>query len=108
MESESEWSQHKKLIDITGKGLKKSVPPDFPYFCIQFSNGSGYAHVIEDERSFSRDFGRSVVGGMLRLPDEMWRKPHDDPPDISRQQVANFLKIWQPFDWTTQLDGGEY
>jgi hypothetical protein len=57
-ESESEWAQHKKLIDTRVKGLKRSVPKGFPYFAVEFSDGGGFAHVIEDEKSWKRDFGR--------------------------------------------------
>lgn len=40
---------------------------------------------------------------MLQIPDDRWRRPRDDPPEIARQNVANFLKSWEPFDWTTQV-----
>ena len=37
-EAESEWSQHaaKKLIDTSMKGLRGSIPPNFPYFHVEF------------------------------------------------------------------------
>ncbi len=58
-ESEGEWSQHKKLIDTKARGgLRKSIPKGFPYFSVEFGVSGGYAHVIEDEKKFSRYFGR--------------------------------------------------
>ena len=37
-DAESEWSQHhsKRLIDTRAKGLRGSIPPNFPYFHIEF------------------------------------------------------------------------
>lgn len=58
-ESEGEWSQHKKLIDVKARGgLRRSVPKEFPYFYVDFATSGGFAHVIEDEKKFSRTFGR--------------------------------------------------
>ena len=57
MASEDEWAQNAKLIDITGKGLRRSVPKNFPYFCVEFGLDRGFAHAIEAEVEF-RDFGR--------------------------------------------------
>lgn len=34
------------------------VPKCFPYFCVDFGMVGGFAHVIEDEKSFPRYFGR--------------------------------------------------
>jgi hypothetical protein len=33
------------------------VPPGFPYFYVQFGYSAGFAHVIDDEGKFDRDFG---------------------------------------------------
>ena len=57
-ESEGEWSQNKKLVDTRGKGLRRSVPKQLPYFYVDFGLDSGFAHVIEDENQFPRDFGK--------------------------------------------------
>jgi len=61
MESESEWSDHKKIIDTTGRGVKRSIPEGFPYFNVEFGIDGGYAHVIEDERKFPHYFGRVSI-----------------------------------------------
>lgn len=105
MESESEWSQHKKLIDTTGRGIKKSIPPGFPYFFVEFSlDSSGYAHVIEDEKAFPLHFAREVVAGMLQLHEEDWLRPKDDTLEMIHKRRKDFLNQWLPFDWTQQLD----
>ena len=132
MECESEWSQHKKIIDTTGRGLKRSIPEGFPYFNIEFGIDSGYAHVIEDEKKFSRYLGRvgtvfhfyllsvekiftclkshyqEVIAGMLQIDPDRWLRPHNESPIVIKQRVQDFLKWWQPYDWTQQLDGGEF
>ena len=49
------------------QGLRESVPPNFPYFYVQFGWGSGYVHVIDDEQKFDPTFGRQImVGGCSR------------------------------------------
>ncbi|THF97286.1 hypothetical protein TEA_020901 [Camellia sinensis var. sinensis] len=67
-EAEDEWSLHnsKKLIDTSEKGLRGSIPKDFPYFHVEF----GFVHVMDDEKQFKSNFGLNVIRGMLRLPEE--------------------------------------
>lgn len=50
-EMESEWSVHKKRIDISREkgGITKQIPKNFPYFYVDFNMSFGYAHVIENE-----------------------------------------------------------
>ncbi|PWA70446.1 cwfJ-like family protein [Artemisia annua] len=106
-EAESEWSQHnaKKLIDTSEKGLRHSIPPDFPYFHVEFGLKKGYVHVIDDESQFKSSFGVNVVRGMLRLPaEDMHRRHQRDSLDSQKQAVADFRRDWDSFDWTKQLD----
>ena len=67
-----EWSTHKKIIDTNrneavGKNIRHSIPPNFPYFHVEWSGGryssGGYAHVIEG--NFPLNFGQDVVRGLL-------------------------------------------
>ena len=53
-EAEDEWSQHHadKLIDTSVKGLRGSIPKDFPYFHIEFDLNNGFVHVIDEEIQF--------------------------------------------------------
>ena len=49
--SETEWSQHKKLIDFSARpgGFRRAMVPNLPYFMVQFDykGQKGYGHVIE-------------------------------------------------------------
>ncbi|KAF8021840.1 hypothetical protein BT93_G2091 [Corymbia citriodora subsp. variegata] len=106
-EAEDEWSQHnaKKLIDTSVKGLRASIPKDFPYFHVEFGLNRGFVHVIDDEKDFKSSLGLDVIRGMMRLPEEdMHRRRRSESMDTQKQAVANFVQDWEPFDWTKQLD----
>jgi hypothetical protein len=58
-ESESEWSHNKKLVKLSNeKNIRRSVPKGLPYFHIDFGMQNGFAHVIEDEQEFPRNFAQ--------------------------------------------------
>lgn len=106
-EAEDEWSQHnsKKLIDTSEKGLRGSIPKDFPYFHVEFGLNKGFVHVMDDEKQFKSNFGLNVIRGMLRLPEEdLYGRRKHDSVETQKQAVASFVKDWEPFDWTKQLD----
>lgn len=105
-EAEDEWSQHnaKKLIDTSVKGLRGSIPKDFPYFHVEFGLNKGFVHVIDDEKEFKSNFGLNVLRGMLQLPEEdMYRRRRHESVEAQKNAVASFARDWQPFDWTKQL-----
>ncbi|KIY96411.1 hypothetical protein MNEG_11553 [Monoraphidium neglectum] len=104
--AESEWSQHhaKRLIDTKTKGLRGSVPPGFPYFYFGYS--AGYLHVIDDESTFDREFGRQVAVGLLRLPaEEMHRRQRAEPQAAQERAAAQFRAAFDKYDWTKALAG---
>ncbi|BFI32110.1 hypothetical protein AXG93_1520s1150 [Marchantia polymorpha subsp. ruderalis] len=106
-EAEDEWSQHnsKKLIDTRQKGLRNSIPKNFPYFHVEFGMKGGYAHVIDDESTFKAQFGIDVVAGILELPEEdTYGHRRPDTYEQQKRKAAEFLKLWDPFDWTKMLD----
>ncbi|XP_057980019.1 uncharacterized protein LOC131165888 [Malania oleifera] len=105
-EAEDEWSQHnaKKLIDTSKKGLRGSIPKDFPYFHVEFGLNRGFVHVIDDEKQFKSSLGLNVIRGMLRLPEEdMHRRRRLESLEAQKQAVVSFAHDWEPFDWTKQL-----
>ncbi|KAK6161384.1 hypothetical protein DH2020_004765 [Rehmannia glutinosa] len=106
-EAEDEWSQHnaKKLIDTSEKGLRGSIPKNFPYFHVEFGLNKGFVHVIDDEKEFKSNFGLNVIRGILQLPGEdMYRRRRQESLETQKQAVASFARDWEPFDWTKQLD----
>ncbi|KAI9932960.1 hypothetical protein ASPWEDRAFT_22714 [Aspergillus wentii DTO 134E9] len=115
LSADSEWSQHRKLIDTLAKsrqGLGRSafrrmLVKEMPYFHVWFELDGGLGHVVEDEHRWPRGdlFAREVIGGML-----------DVAPDVIRRQgrwnrggdrrVDGFKKRWRKFDWTRVLVEG--
>jgi hypothetical protein len=106
-EATSWWSQHnaKTLIDTSEKGLRGSIPKNFPYFHVEFGLDKGFVHVIDDEKLFKSSFGLNVIRGMLKLPEEdMHRRRRGyDSVEVQREAVKSFVQAWGPFDWTKQL-----
>ncbi|XP_010511261.1 PREDICTED: CWF19-like protein 2 [Camelina sativa] len=106
-EAESEWSQHnsKKLIDTSVKGLRNSIPKNFPYFHVEFGLDKGFVHVIDDEQQFNSNLGLNVIRGMLELPEEdMYRRRRHESVESQKKAVVSFAREWEHFDWTKQLD----
>jgi hypothetical protein len=104
---ESEWSQHhsKRLINSSEKGLRRSIPERFPYFHVEFGYRQGYVHVIDDDGRWQRDFGRSVVVGLLGTrEDDMLQRARRDSVALQDANKAAFLCAWDDFDWTKQLE----
>jgi len=107
VEAESEWSQHhaKAAIETNAKkGLRESIPPNFPYLYVQFGYGQGYVHPIDDEAKFDPQLGRQVLVGLLKLPPEEMHRRHKMESAATQQQWAReFIAQWAPYDWTLQL-----
>ncbi|KAJ5679463.1 hypothetical protein N7462_007707 [Penicillium macrosclerotiorum] len=115
LSAESEWSQHKKLIDTLAKAkqgmgrsaFRRTLVKEMPYFHVWFELDGGLGHIVEDENRWPRGdlFAREVLGGML-----------DVAPDVIKRQgrwhrggdrrVEGFRKRWRKFDWTRVLVEG--
>ncbi|KNG88953.1 pre-mRNA-splicing factor cwf19 [Aspergillus nomiae NRRL 13137] len=114
--AESEWSQHKKLIDTLAKSkqglgrsaFRRTLVKEMPYFHVWFELDGGLGHVVEDDNRWPRGdlFAREVIGGMLDLaPDVIkrqgrWNRGGD-------RRVDGFKKRWRRFDWTRVLFEGQ-
>ncbi|XP_040113842.1 CWF19-like protein 2 isoform X2 [Oryx dammah] len=100
MESDEEWSINKKLIDLSSKDIRKSVPRGLPYFSVDFGLQGGFAHVIEDQHKFPRYFGKEIIGGMLDIEPRVWRKGVRESFEDQRKKALQFAQWWKPFDFT--------
>uniref|UniRef100_A0A8C0WNB0 CWF19-like protein 2 n=1 Tax=Castor canadensis TaxID=51338 RepID=A0A8C0WNB0_CASCN len=100
MESDEEWSMNKKLIDLSSKDIRKSVPRGLPYFSVDFGLQGGFAHVIEDQHKFPHYFGKEIIGGMLDLEPRLWRKGIRESFEDQRRKALQFAQWWKPYDFT--------
>lgn len=100
MESDEEWSMNKKLIDLSSKDIRKSVPRGLPYFSVDFGLQGGFAHVIEDQYKFPHYFGKEIIGGMLDLEPRLWRKGVRESFEDQRRKALQFAQWWKPYDFT--------
>ncbi|XP_064214866.1 CWF19-like protein 2 homolog [Tribolium castaneum] len=99
-ECEAEWAQNKKLVSLKGKDVRRAVPKGLPYFFVSFGMEEGFAHVIEDQKTFPNNFAQEVIGGMLDLHHSKWRKPKYQSFDEQSKRVVEFSKEWGDFDYT--------
>lgn len=74
-----------------------------PYFAVSFGVQGGFAHLIEDEQLFPKNFAEEVIGGMLDLDPKRWRKPHKENWLAQRQKALKFLKLWKKFEFNENL-----
>lgn len=100
MESDEEWSMNKKLIDLSSKDIRKSVPRGLPYFAVDFGLQGGFAHIIEDQYRFPHYFGKEIIGGMLDLEPRLWRKGIRESFEDQRKKSLQFAQWWKPYDIT--------
>lgn len=99
-ECEMEWSHNKKLISLKDKGVRKAIPKGLPYFSVSFGLDEGYAHVIEDEQLFPKNFAQEIIGGMMDLHHSKWKKPKRQSFEELSQKVLHFSNSWKDFDPT--------
>ncbi|KAJ5089451.1 hypothetical protein N7532_008135 [Penicillium argentinense] len=115
LSTESEWSQHRKLIDTLAKSkqglgrsaFRRTLVKEMPYFHVWFELDGGLGHIVEDENLWPRGdlFAREIIGGMLDVaPDVIkrqgrWQRGSD-------RRMDGFKKRWRKFDWTRILVEG--
>ncbi|GAA6033553.1 hypothetical protein JCM8097_001452 [Rhodosporidiobolus ruineniae] len=128
--SESEWSQHQKLLTFTpSRPFRRSLVPNLPYFAVQFDykGEKGYGHVIEgvDDApdrdlqgevmrgemgekgggEFPRYFAQEIIGNLLSLAPRLWRKPKRLDRRENAARIEAFRKGYEKYDWTKALKG---
>uniref|UniRef100_A0A1I8Q4H1 Cwf19-like C-terminal domain-containing protein n=1 Tax=Stomoxys calcitrans TaxID=35570 RepID=A0A1I8Q4H1_STOCA len=97
-ESEHEWSVNKQLVSLRNKSLRSCIPKGLPYFWVHFGMDTGFAHVIEDEERFPRNFAQEIIGGMLHLDPNKWRRLQKEQNIITK--VKMFAEWWKKYDCT--------
>jgi hypothetical protein len=106
-ESESEWSTHagkRCLSTAPPKTLREVIPANFPYFHVEFNARGGFAHVIDDRRTWRLDFARDVLIGLLDVPETVaGARKRALPPHVLKKEMDEFLRAWDAVDWTKQL-----
>jgi len=100
LESDSEWSTHRKVIDTSEKGLRRSIPQGFPYFHVAWAGGGykpgGYAHVVENPEEFPVTFGMDVLcGAMGQDPSRFNRRGKINNVQGQKEQVDSFKQAWE-------------
>ncbi|XP_011294199.1 CWF19-like protein 2 homolog [Musca domestica] len=97
-ESEHEWCVNKQLVSLSKKSLRSSIPKGLPYFWVNFGMDTGFAHVIEDEQRFPQNFAEEIIGGMLHLDANKWRRQQKEQNIITK--VKMFADWWKKYDCT--------
>lgn len=105
MASETEWSQHKKLIDFSSRpgGFRRSLVPNIPYFMVQwdYKGEKGYGHVIEGiEDAAGRGEGEEGMGGPI---DEGDRGGGQFPPYVILFHFHISFSLDQQHQWGSEL-----
>ncbi|KAI9098696.1 CwfJ C-terminus 1-domain-containing protein-like protein [Phlyctochytrium arcticum] len=108
LSSESEWSQHRKVIDTSKHGFRRSFVKNMPYFHVWTDPNNGLGHLIEDPDAWPEYFGREVIASPLNLPPDRWRRPKRATAQLNAVRMKYFVAKWKDFDWTAALDGGNY
>ncbi|GJJ15693.1 hypothetical protein Clacol_009971 [Clathrus columnatus] len=130
LQSEAEWSQHKKLIDFSARpgGFRRAMVPNLPYFMVQWDHKGekGYGHVIEgtgeaadggdadgaiDEGAkgggeFPRYFAAEIIGNQLDVEPRRWRRPRRIDFGANKTRVKAFNAKYAKFDWTGMIPKG--
>ncbi|MBW0507806.1 hypothetical protein O181_047521 [Austropuccinia psidii MF-1] len=103
LSSESEWSQHRKLINFADRpgGFRKSMVSKLPYFMVtwDYKGAKGYGHVIEgNEESSSRGVrGDNDLEQVETIIDEAG-KGEKFPRYFAAEIIGNLLQL-EPRKW---------
>jgi Protein similar to CwfJ C-terminus 2 len=68
------------------------------------ARAAGFVHVIDDEGKWDPDFGRSIMVGLLGLPERgPLKRAKAESVSTQQQWVAQMIKQFEPYDWTKAL-----
>jgi hypothetical protein len=75
----------------------------FPYFYVDFATQFGYAHVIENEKYFSKTFAPEILATILGVDKNKVLAPQPLSNQLANQLKIKFDNIWKKFDWTAMI-----
>ena len=103
--ADEEWSQHRPLIHTTGNTFFKKMSSAMAYFHVWFDLNGGLGHIIEDDKRWPKDdlFGREVIGSILGLDIDVWRRKGTWDGDSNSKVEKTFRSVWNRWDWTKAL-----
>lgn len=101
-DSETEWAQHKKVLDTDGKrGVHGVIPKGFTYIHIDFALTGGFAHQVEDTSQWPKDFALQVIAGMNKVT-ILDRAYHSKTEYWD--SVALLKQRFRPHDWAQAFE----
>lgn len=82
---------NKKLVELKAdRDIRRAIPKSLAYFWVDFGS-SGMAHVIENQEEFPSYFAQEIIGGMMNLDVNKWRKPRKEQQPKKRTSYFNSL-----------------
>ncbi|KAJ6221691.1 hypothetical protein RDWZM_000236 [Blomia tropicalis] len=98
LESGEEWAMNRKMVKLEGKPVTKMLPKEFAYFWVSFGpNFNGFAHVIEDEDYFQKDFGKEIIAGLNDIEPLRWKRPKFQDYDAQMKRIEVTRDKWNKF-----------
>ncbi len=102
LEDDSEWGQHRKIIDTKAKNgmIWKSLPTSgvFNYVHIDFNGQGGFAHIIEDTKKYNESKALEVLGGAIGYDFVKLNIPLRK--DKALKFVRDIKRQFVKYDWT--------
>lgn len=115
LSSDSEWSQHRPIIDtqkaanegMGRRAFRNSIAKEMPYFHAWFSIDGGLGHIVEDGGRWPKGdiFAREVIGGIVDAEPHIIKKQGKWTRGGEGKRVDSFRKDWRKYDWTRMLEG---
>lgn len=115
LSSDSEWSQHRPIIDtqkaanegMGRRAFRNSIAKEMPYFHAWFSVDGGLGHIVEDGGRWPKGdiFAREVIGGIVDAEPQIIKKQGKWSRGGDVKRVDSFKKDWRKYDWTRMLEG---
>lgn len=105
---ELEEGEFERIIQLKGRdvaSLKQVIPPNFPYIHVEIHDETPSCVLrtvclVDNTKRFSGQYATSIVKQQLGLSTTQEQSSQSD--------MVSFLQLYQAFDWTVELQGGEH